>query len=242
MDDLRMSGCLKALFPRSRGRLDAMLLNTAGGLTGGDRIRIAARAGAGAALSLSTQAAERAYRAAGGTARVETRLAAAPGASLLWLPQETILYDGARLDRRLSVALEGDARLLMVEPVIFGRAAMGEVPRDVTIRDRIAVTRDGAPLWRDGWDVAGDLRALMDRAATGRGAGAMASLFYAAPDAEAHLAAIRALLPATAGATRPAPDTLALRLLAPDGWTLRRALLPVLDRLTGGTLPICWRL
>ena len=146
----------------------------------------------------------------------------------MWLPQETILYDGARLSRRLDVALDGDARLLLVEPVIFGRAAMGEVPRDVHMRDRVAVTRDGVPLWRDGWDVAGDLRALMDRGATGAGAGAMASLIYAAPDAEGHLAGVRAALPATGGATLAGPDLLALRLLAPDGWTLRRALLPVL--------------
>ncbi|MEM7524666.1 MAG: urease accessory protein UreD, partial [Pseudomonadota bacterium] len=87
---LRQSGSAKILFPhRSRETLEAVLLNTAGGVTGGDRFAWRATAEAGAALALSTQAAERAYRAQPGErAEVSTTLTVEAGATLLWAPQE----------------------------------------------------------------------------------------------------------------------------------------------------------
>lgn len=241
LDGLRMSSALKALFPH-RSHTEAILLNTSGGLTGGDSIDIAATAGTGSRLTLTTQAAERAYRAASDVARVTTRLSAEAGATLHWLPQELILYDGASLHRRLDVALEADARLLMVEPVIFGRTAMGERLSTGEFRDRIRVTRAGAPLYSDTTHLTGDIGATLARPAVAAGLGAMASVLYVAPDAEAQLAPVRALLPVTGGASLIADDTLALRLVAADGYDLRAALLPILDRLSGDSLPPCWRL
>lgn len=130
----------------------------------------------------------------------------------------------------------------MVEPVIFGRAAMGETLTQAAFRDRIEVNRAGRPLYRDGVALGGNLARRLAAPATGSGMGAMASLLYVAPDAGAHLAPVRAALPDTGGASLLGPDVLALRLLATDGHALRRALLPVLDRLTGHTLPVSWRL
>jgi len=173
---------------------------------------------------------------------VTTQLSAAAGATLFWLPQELILYDGCNLERRLDIELAPDARLLMVEPVLFGRRAMGEVLRSARFNDRIAIRRAGRPAYIDGVDLSGDVAATLDRAAVGAGAVAMASLVHVAPDAEAHLSALRALMPASGGATLLAPDMLALRLVAEDGHALRQALLPVLDRLTSDSLPISWRL
>lgn len=242
IDGLRTSGCLRALFPRRADRVEAIVINTAGGLTGGDALDLAAGAGAGSRLTLTTQAAERAYKAAADVAQVETRLHADAGSELHWLPQELILFEGARLRRRLRVDLAADARLLLVEPVIFGRSAMGERLRDVGFSDRIAVWRDGAPLYLDGLELTGDLDAGMGRPAVGGGAGAMASLIFVAPEAETHLAPLRALLPDTGGVSLMRSDLLVLRLLAPDGLALRRDLLPVLDRLSRDTLPTSWRL
>jgi urease accessory protein len=151
-----------------------------------------------------------------------------------------ILFEGAALRRSLKIELATEARLLMVEPVVFGRAAMGEVLRDVSFHDRIEIYRNGLPLYMDALRLDGDLVAQMARLA--KGAGAMASLVFVAPQAEAHLSAVRAMLPETGGASLLQPDLLALRLVAEDGFELRRALLPILDRLSGDTLPTSWRL
>jgi len=242
LQTLRQSGSMKVMLPRRRrDDVEAVLLNTAGGITGGDRFAISARAGAGTALTLTTQAAERAYRAQPGeVAAVETRLSAEKGARLNWLPQETILFNRCALRRSLRINLADNARLLMVEPLILGRAAMGENLCQASFSDRIRIWRDGMPLFLDGLDLTGDVRALMARPATGAGAGAMAIVVYVAPDAPSHLDAVRNELPPTGGASLKAEDVLVLRVLAPDGFLLRRALLPVLDRLTDGGLPTVW--
>lgn len=241
IDDLRLSGALKCLFPARRG-LEAVLLNVSGGLTGGDAFSVTAQAGQNSALTLTTQAAERAYRSLHGDARVDTRLRADAGARLHWLPQETILFEGCALRRSLRVDLAQDAQLLLVEPLIFGRPAMGETLRQARLQDSIHVTRAGQTIYRDRLRLSGDLHAQLQRPAIGGGAGAMASLLYVAPDAEAHLEALRAGLPATGGASLLAPDILVLRLLAEDGFALRQTLLPVLDRLSRNQLPKAWRL
>jgi urease accessory protein len=244
LGELRQEGSLKALFPRSRGEaLDAVLLNTAGGLTGGDRMRVEARAGEGARLVLSTQAAERAYRATGDTpARSETRLVAEAGGRVDWLPQETILFDGARLERRLSVELKGDAVALLVEPLLFGRLARGEEVRRGLFADRWEVRRDGRLLFADRLRIGGDMAAALDRMAVADGARAMASVLLAGSGAESHLVAVRGMLPRAGGASVIEDGLLLVRMLAADGFTLRQALVPVIQRLAGGPLPRVWSL
>ncbi|MBP1807466.1 urease accessory protein UreD [Rubellimicrobium aerolatum] len=244
LGDLRAQGSLKALFPRGAGdALEVVTLNTAGGLTSGDRMRLEARAEAGARLRLSTQAAERAYRAGEAEpARVETRLSAGPGARIDWLPQETILYDGARLERRLLADLEGDATALLVEPLVFGRLAHGEVLREGRLRDRWEVRRDGRLRFADAFRVEGDIAATLDRAGVGGGARAMATVVVAGPGAESHLAAARALCAGTGGAGMIEDGLLFARLLAADGFALRQALVPLIVRLSGAALPKTWTL
>ncbi|TCO72010.1 urease accessory protein UreD [Rhodovulum euryhalinum] len=240
--DLRQSGAFKALFPRPRdGAVDAILVNTAGGITGGDRFEAQVEARAGSHLRVTTQAAERAYRAQPGErGRVRNRLAVGPGARLDWLPQETILFEGSALERTLMADLAADARLLLVEPLVFGRAAMGEVVHDALFRDRIEIRREGVPLYLDALRLHGDVAADLARPAVAGGAGAMASLVFADPGAEAHLGPLRALMPATGGASLLRKDVLVMRLLAPDSFALRRVLVPVLMRLTGNSLPRSW--
>lgn len=246
LGDLRHSGCLKALFPRSgEDRLNAVLINTAGGITGGDDLRISADVGEGSRLSLTTQAAERIYRASGDTAgRVHTSIRVADRAQLAWLPQETILYDNSALDRSLRITLAGDARCLVVETLVFGRTAMGESVRHLHLSDRIEIHRDGQPLFVDRMRLKGDAVAHLARRATGGGAVAMASVIFStavdSPDAAAHLALLRAGLPVHAGASLIRPGLLFLRLTAPDSYDLRKTLLPVLAQLNDGPLPRTW--
>ncbi|PYE84088.1 urease accessory protein UreD [Pseudoroseicyclus aestuarii] len=242
--DLRQEGSLKLLLPRRSGAaVEAVLLYTAGGLTGGDAMEVAALAEAEAQLVLTTQAAERAYRARPGPpARVRAHLTASEGARLHWLPQETLLYDGASLDRRLEVDLAAGASALLCEPLILGRTAMGEVVRQAALSDRWTLRREGRLLYHDVLRLTGDVAATFDRAAVGGGARALAQVALAAPGAGARAAEIRAMLPDAAGASAPDPDLLLIRLLAIDGFALRAALIPLLERLSGAPLPKVWRL
>lgn len=240
----RQQGSLKVLWPRGGpGPLEAVVLNTAGGLTGGDRMALDAAAGPGAHLVLTTQAAERAYRAQPGQeARVETRLRAAVGARIDWLPQETILYDGAALHRCWRAGIEADASLLAVEPLILGRRASGERVTRLALRDRWELRRDGRLVLADAIRLEGDAEAAFDRAAVGGGARALATILFAGAAAEVLLPGLRACLPATAGASLVREGVLFARLLAADGFALRAALVPAITHLTGRAVPKVWRL
>lgn len=240
----RHAGSFKLLFPRGEGpALEAVLLNTSGGMTGGDVFRVTIGAEDGAALTLSTQAAERAYRARPGErAALSVALNVAPGGRIDWLPQETILYDGAAMDRRLRIDIAPGAAALVVEPLILGRAAMGEVVRDAHLTDRWEVWQDGALVFADALRLTGDPSALMDRAGAGDGARAMAALLYIGRDAAARRARLAAALGPAGGASLVQDGVLFARLLAPDGFGLRARLIPAIATLRDGPLPKVWRL
>jgi urease accessory protein len=242
--NLRQAGATRLVFPRSYGRgIEAVMVNTAGGVTGGDRFDLDVHVEDGAQLTLTTQAAERAYRAQRGEiGTIATRLTVGDGARLHWLPQELILFDRCNLRRRLEIDLDAGARLLMVEPLAFGRTAMGERLEHVAFQDRIRIIRAGRPLYLDGMDLQGDAAAQLQAPACANGATAMASVVMVAPDAARHLPTLRAILPETAGASALAADVLVLRLLAPDSLRLRRVLIPVLETLSRNNLPMSWRL
>lgn len=241
---LRQQGSLKALLPahHQEHALGAVLLNTAGGLTGGDRMRVAIEAGARCRMVVSTQSAERVYRSAHGAAVVETDLRVAAGGRLDWLPQETILYDGGVLDRRLSLDLTLGGRVLLVEPMVIGRRAMGERVRTATLRDHWEVRQDGRLLFADCLLIEGKAWASLGSPGTLAGANAWASLALLAPEASALLPRLRRLLPASAGASLVREGVLFARILAEDGFQLREALLPAIECLAGGPLPKVWRL
>ncbi|MEL6294887.1 MAG: urease accessory protein UreD [Pseudomonadota bacterium] len=245
LGDLFQAGALKTVFPRTRdaGRVDAVLVNCAGGVTGGDRFTTSARAGKNARLAITTQAAERGYRAMPGeVGHITTRLNADKGSRLFWLPQETILFDGCAIRRRLDIEIAPDSDVIILEPLILGRTAMGETTVNATFSDRISIWQDRSLKFLDGWSHSGNLSAYFDRPAVGNGARAMASLIVAGPMAERVSERVKALMPESGGASLIAPDLLAGRILARNGLQLRSALLPVLDHLTDNTLPICWRL
>jgi urease accessory protein len=242
LDRLHQKGSLKLLFPRGSGAaLTGVLLNTAGGCTGGDRFDCTARVASGCHLVLTTQAAERAYRAQPGEiARINNRITLDSKASAGWLPQETILFDGSALNRRLTVDMATDARALVVEPLILGRAAMAERLHDIAFCDRIDVIRDGAPIYSDRTCLQGDAVAQMAGPATGAGCGAWASVILAARDAERFLAPARALMPPTGGVSLIREGLLVARILAADGFGLRQSLIPLIRCLRPGDLPRTW--
>ena len=244
--DLRQEGCLKARFPRAGGAwFEAVTLNSSGGVAGGDVLDARFAVLAGARASFASQAAERFYRArpADPPAGIRTAITLADGAAAEWLPQEAILFDGAALDRRLSIDLAADAWFLGVESLVFGRAAMGERLAAVTLADTIRVRRAGRLILHDAIRLAGDAAALLARPAIARGAAAVATLVHVAPDAEGALPALRDAwrdAPAQAGAS--AWDGMLVgRVVAPDGATLRATVLRGLATLRSGRpLPRVW--
>lgn len=244
IDDLYQQGCLKLRLPRN-GAADpeAVVINTAGGLTDGDRLTVEARWKAGSSAVLTTQACERIYKSRAEVARIETRLTVEADASAFWLPQETILFDGGRLERQARVTLKGDARLVACEAVIFGRLAMGETVRSGLLRDAWRIERDGKLLFLDRLGFEGDIAARLDRRAVGDGARALASVIVGAPDTGGLCAALRPLLEwpgVTGGCSDLGSGVVLARLLAPSGHGLRNALIPLLQRLRGGALPRVW--
>jgi len=246
LSDLYQDGCAKIRLPKVYGpsSAEAVLLNTAGGLTGGDVYGTEAVAGPGAFLTLTTQACERVYRATGDQpARVETRLSAGAGAKLHWLPQETILFDGGRLARSLNVDLQGDAAFLAVEALVLGRVASGETVSGGAFTDSWRIRRDGTLIFADAARIAGDIDAVASGPATLAGNKAVATVVLAAPGAEDRLADARAVLDPlpTAGASA-LPGLLICRLVAPDDRALRAVLVPLLNLLAGRALPRVWHL
>jgi urease accessory protein len=244
IDDLYQSGCLKALFPRAAsGGMTGVFLNTSGGMTGGDRLTIDAVAGTDSRLTLTSQAAERVYLAQPGPpARLTTTLSVKEHARIDWLPQETILFNGSALHRKLEVDLAPDATFFGVEPLVFGRVSMGETLTCGTFADNVTIRRNGQPIFADAVRLSGDIAAQLSGPATVVGHFAMASVFYAAADADALLAPLRALLPTTAGASLIRPGVLYARVLAPDSYILRQSLVPIIARLHGAAPPKTWML
>ena len=236
---LRTEGSAKAILPGGGSVPEVVFLNTSGGLTSGDALRYGLKLQGGRAVA-TTQTAERAYRAADGPARMEVRLTVGPGAWLDWLPQETILFDRAALDRRTVIDLAAGAGCLALEAVVLGRAAMGETVRQVRFRDRREIRRDGLPFWID--PLALDGAALTGGAAVLGDARAFATIVMTG---EAALAPLRAILDepgVEASATAFAGRTV-LRMRAPDGWPMRRQILRALDVLRQGRpLPRVWQM
>src|ERR1700757_1141938 len=141
---LHESGSLRVRFPSPEDHgLSAVLVNTAGGIAGGDRFDIDISAAEGARLTLTTAAAEKVYRAPGAAAELHIGLKVASSAHLSWLPQETILFDAARIFRSIDIELQAGASLLLCEIAVFGRAAMGETMRSGSFVDRWRLRQGG---------------------------------------------------------------------------------------------------
>ncbi len=246
--DLRQEGCLKARFPRPAAWAEAVLLNSSGGIAGGDRLASRLTVQSGARATFAAQAAERYYRALSGDppAHVRTTLTIGAGAAAEWLPQETILFDACALNRVLHVDLAPDGWFLGAEMLVFGRRAMGEQVRTATLSDTIAIRRGGELLLHDAIRLHGEVAALLDRPAIGGGARAVATLLHVAPDAEARLDAVRATLDGFAaahieGGASAWRGMLLARIVAPDGASLREAVVACLEPLRGGRpLPRVW--
>ena len=242
LDGLHQEGCLKARFPRAPAWAEAVLLNTAGGVAGGDALSFRIAAGPGTQATIASQAAERFYRALPGTtAQVDGQLGVAEGAALEWLPQETILFDRCALRRRLTVALHPSAWFLGVEQLVFGRTAMGETVHEARLHDLIRIERGGVCVLHDAIRFDGPVQSVLAGPASAAGGRAVATLIHAAADAPGRLDPLRAALAGFDAGASVVEGVLIARIVAANGACLRAAVVAGLAVLRAGRpLPRVW--
>ena len=239
---VREEGSLRVRFPGPiASDLQAVIVNTAGGTAGGDRYDILCYADAGAALTVSTAAAEKIYRSAGMAAEVAIRLNVEAGASLAWLPQETIFFDAARLSRHIDVILAEGASALIAEAIVFGRSAMGEAVRTGSFADRWRIHRGGKLVFAETVKLEGMIAEQLAEPTVANSNIALATVLIA-PGREAHVDAIRARADEYRGEVGASAWTgfAVARLCAPDGAALRHDLVMLLAALGRATLPRLW--
>jgi len=239
---LHESGSLRVRFPSPEADgLSAVFVNTAGGVAGGDRFDIDIVAGEGSRLTLTTAAAEKIYRAESAPAQLNISLKAEAGSHLGWLPQETILFDRARVSRRIDIDLAESASLLLCEIVVFGRAAMGERMLRGEFVDRWRIRRGGRLVFAETVRLDGDIGAKLASAAIAKGGVAIGTALIM-PGDEALVERIRTLSDTFGGEVGiSAWNGFAMaRFCAQDAARLRADMMAVLGRASGSALPRLW--
>ena len=239
---LHESGSLRVRFPSPEAEgLSAVFVNTAGGIAGGDRFDIEIATGEGSRLAVTTAAAEKIYRAQGPAAQLSIALKAAAGSHLAWLPQETILFDRARVSRRIDIDLAESASLLLCEIVVFGRAAMGERMRHGEFVDRWRVRRGGRLVFAETVRLDGDIGEKLGNPAIAKGGAAVGTALIVPGDA-ALLERIRKAAKSFGGEVgMSAWNGFAMvRFCAQDAARLRADMMAVLGRAGGVALPRLW--
>jgi urease accessory protein len=240
------SGGYRVRFPKGShigGTCEAVLINTGGGMAGGDRMTVAMRLAAGAEAVVTTQSAEKIYRSQRASTEISVRLDLAGASRLAWLPQETILFSESRMRREVNVVLAGDSSLIFAESVIFGRVAMGEAMGRGGFRDRWRVRRDGALTFAEDVRLDGDVDGLLRRKAVGDGACAIGTVLVVAPDAETRSDAARAALADAVSECGASAwnGMLIARFLSLSAQALRIDLARFLERLSGKPMPRSWQ-
>jgi urease accessory protein len=241
-DRVHEAGSLRVRFPNGErgGALDAVIVNTAGGMASGDRYSIDISVGPGARLNVTTAAAEKVYRSVGPDTELEIKLHVEGGGEVIWLPQETILFDEMRLSRSIAIELAADASLLLAEAVIFGRSAKGETVQQGRFFDRWRIRRGGKLIFAETISLDGDIAQQLARRAVARDGVAMAGIVKI-PGGEDDVAARRGAAHDYRGEVGVSAwnGLAAARLVAPDGATLRHDLVAALAALRV-PLPRLW--
>jgi urease accessory protein len=239
---LHESGSLRVRFPSPEAEgLSAVFVNTAGGVAGGDRFDIDIAAGEGSRLTVTTAAAEKVYRAEGPAARLTIALKAEARSHLSWLPQETILFDRARVLRRIDIDLAESASLLLCEIVVFGRAAMGERMQTGEFVDRWRLRRGGRLVFAENVRLDGDIGEKLASPAIANGGVAVGTALIV-PGDEALVERIREVTKSLRGEVGiSAWNGFAMaRFCAQDAARLRADMMAVLGRASGSALPRLW--
>ncbi|MFA5958624.1 urease accessory protein UreD [Hyphomicrobium sp.] len=236
------TGGLRLRIPNSDDRCEAVVLNTAGGLAGGDEAHLSFALGRKSNVCLTTQSAEKIYRADDKPAVVAAKIDVGDGANLLWMPQETILFNGSGLSRSLHIDMSESASVIAVEITVFGRVARGERLGAGVFRDRWRIRRGGSLVFADDVRLEGEISDIVQKAAVGNGVCAIATLVYLSSKAEKSLQSVRTVLDAKVidGGASAWNGMLVVRFAAREPLDVRNAVAEVLRRLSRAALPRVW--
>lgn len=233
----------KVRFPRRADPPEAIIINTGGGLAGGDQVTLDFTIGDDASLVATTQAAERSYRSLNSaTATVDMTASIGERANFKWLPQETILFDQSRLARCITVDMPASASALLAETVIFGRRAHGETLRQGLFIDSWRVRRDGRLIFAENTRLDAQRYARLDDPVIARGALAALTVALIAPDAEDRITAARGAIEGTLFdcAASAWDGKLIVRALVHRNEEIRHLMSRLIPALGAGPLPRVW--
>jgi urease accessory protein len=239
---LREEGALRLRCPGPpSAELEAVIINTTGGVAGGDDLGIDITVAAGARLVVTTAAAEKIYRSIGADATIDVRLKIGAGAELAWLPRETILFNQARLKRVIDVDLAPDARLTFAESMVFGRSGMGEAVEDGYVFDRWRIRRGGRLIHAEALRLDGAIAHRLAHPAVAKGSVAIGTVLLIPADDKiaSRVCALAAGLSGEVGVSAWNGIAVA-RLCAADGAALRSDLLTIVAALREAPLPRLW--
>ena len=256
LKELFQEGCAKVRLPKTYNakHLEAVMINTAGGMTGGDRMKWYFEAGQDTGLTVTTQACERMYQSSSGSAEINVSLKVQRKSSLCWLPQETILFNRCSARRKIQVDMEDDARVLMVEPLVFGREAMGETIDQGSFHDNWRVRQNGRLVHAEATRFKGDIKNLLKSNAVTDGYIAMATLLLLAPgsspDLDGKLRRAQKCIASGIGIRGGvslwqvgSTGKLLARVIGRNGYELRKTLIPLIGLLNeDADLPKSWAL
>lgn len=243
LSDMREWDGYKVRFPNAADKTEAVIINTGGGVAGGDTVRISVIADERAQVTLTTPSAERIYGALGlSQTEISVQLNVADTASIHWLPQETILFDRARLKRSMSVDMAASATALLSETIIFGRVAMGETITEAAFTDCWRIKRGGKLVFAENLKLDGDISDFFGKKAIADGARVISTTLLVAPDAEDRLEAVRQSLAAenVHAAASAWNGMLVVRALGETSGPVRRMLVNLLPILSGNSVPRVW--
>jgi urease accessory protein len=239
---LREEGSLRVRCPGPpSGELEAVIVNTAGGVAGGDQFALDVSVAPAARLVITTAAAEKIYRSLGPDAVIDVNLKVGAGGSLAWLPQETILFDRARLARAIDIELADDAQLIFVEALVFGRSGMGERVQHGRLSDRWRIYRQRRIVHAEAMRLDAEIAPKLAQGAVTKGGLAVATLLVL-PGDETTAAGVRVLGQKFRGeiAASAWKGMMVVRLCAADGAALRHDLVMILSAVRGMSLPRLW--
>jgi len=184
LEHLYQSGSAKLLMPRThRDVAEAVLINTTGGMTGGDKYRNDLTI-KGSQLTVTSQTAERIYKSNRKPAEVSTLLNVSERSVMHWLPQETIFFNNARLARNIELHMSSDSECLISESIVLGRHAMGENLSDCSISDNWRIYREDELVHSEALRIKGDVPRVLHSTAGLGGARIVTTILYLGPKTE----------------------------------------------------------
>ena len=243
LEELYQSGCAKLMLPKTYGNMtEAVLLNTAGGITGGDKLDVSIQADS-SELVVTTQTAERVYRSSTAPAKIDVKLNAKQAATLHWLPQETIIFDRAELDRTIHLDMSKDSKCLLAETIVMGREAMGEDISDCHFTDNWRLYREGQLFHAESLRLVGEVTEIMASLAGGNRSRLLSVILYAGCDAEQVAQELVSVVESCQSncAISSWDDRLVIRLMSPHPLSARADINRLLRALRGQPLPRVWQ-